>query len=74
MNAAVPDTQDAPPVPDEVLEMARQAVRDFHECFWFRHPEAEIRDSEDVRIVVEHLRQYGGHRAWQRAQQIHRCL
>jgi hypothetical protein len=28
------------------------------ECFWFRHPDARIRHLEDVRVVIEHLRQY----------------
>ncbi len=61
-------------VPEHVLEMARQAVKDFHECFWFRHREAIISDQEDVRLIIEHLRKYGGHRAWQRAQSIVVCL
>ena len=61
------------PVPANVLEMARQAVKDFHECFWFRHPEADITEWEDVALVIDHLRRYGGHRAWQRAQELHAC-
>jgi len=62
------------PVPPEVVEMALQAVRDFHECFWFRHPEAEIANREDVELVIDHLRRYGGHRAWRRAQEMRSCL
>jgi hypothetical protein len=27
-----------------------------------------------VRLVVEHLREYGDRRAWQSAQELHRCL
>jgi hypothetical protein len=33
-----------------------------------------VRHLEDVRLVVEHLREYGGHRAWWDAQELHRCL
>jgi hypothetical protein len=27
-----------------------------------------------VRLVIEHLREYGGHRAWWAAQELHQCL
>ncbi|MCB1079177.1 MAG: hypothetical protein KDM63_16250 [Verrucomicrobiae bacterium] len=64
----------ASPVPPEVVEMALQAVKDFHECFWFRHPEAEISDIEDVSIVIDHLRRYGGHRAWERAKDLRHAV
>jgi hypothetical protein len=33
-----------------------------------------VRHLEDVRLVVEHLREYGDHRAWREAQELHRCL
>ena len=72
MNATVGIPHEKP-LSETVLTQARQAVRDFHECFWFRHPEADITDSEDVRLVVQHLREYGGHRAWRRAQQLYVC-
>jgi hypothetical protein len=62
------------PISPELAEMAMRAVKDFHECFWFRHPEADIVDSEDVEIVIEHLRRNGGHRAWQQSQQLRSCL
>lgn len=62
------------PLSPEVVEMARRAVRDFHGCFWFRHPEADISAREDVEIIIDHLRRYGGHRAWQVSQQIRSCL
>lgn len=64
----------AKPLSPEVVEMARRAVRDFHGCFWFRHPEADISAREDVEIIIDHLRRYGGHRAWQVSQQIRSCL
>jgi hypothetical protein len=33
-----------------------------------------VRTLEDVRLVIEHLRQYGDSRAWRAAQDLHRCL
>jgi hypothetical protein len=62
------------PAPPELCERAAALVRKHPDCFWFRHPEARIRHLEDVRLVVEHLREYGGHRAWWDAQELHRCL
>jgi hypothetical protein len=62
------------PAPRELIEQAAELVRRFPECFWFRHPEARIRYLEDVRVIVEHLREYGDHRAWRAAQQLHKCL
>lgn len=61
-------------VSEEVLEQARAAVREFPGCFWFRHPESFIENVDDVRIVVENLREYGGHRAWHVAQRLQKCL
>jgi hypothetical protein len=62
------------PAPPELIEHAWSLVRQHPECFWFRHPEARIRHLEDVRLVVEHLREYGDRRAWREAQELHRCL
>ncbi len=62
------------PAPADLIERAAELVRTYPECFWFRHPEARLRHLEDVRLVVEHLREYGGHRAWWAAQELHRCL
>ena len=62
------------PAPLELCERAADLVRGHPECFWFRHPEARIRHLEDVRLVVEHLREYGDRRAWRDAQELHRCL
>jgi hypothetical protein len=49
-------------------------VKDFHECFWFRHPDADITEREDIDIIIHHLRHYGGHRAWNRSQELRACL
>ena len=62
------------PAPPELCERAAALVRGHSECFWFRHPEARIRHVEDVRLVVEHLREYGDRRAWWEAQELQRCL
>ncbi len=66
----------APPTPASLELCARAAalVRGHPECFWFRHPEARIRHLDDVRLVVEHLREYGDRRAWRDAQELHLCL
>jgi len=53
---------------------ASELIRVHPECFWFRHPEARIRHLEDIRLVVEHLREYGDRRAWWAAQELHKCL
>ncbi len=58
-------------------ELAKQAatlVKAYPECFWFWHPEADIRTLADVRLVVQHLREYGDRRAWAAAQDLNRCL
>ena len=62
------------PAPPELIRRAAELIREYHECFWFRHPEARIRHLEDVRLVVEHLREYGDRRAWWAAQELHKCL
>ncbi|NOS69709.1 MAG: hypothetical protein HOP33_07250 [Verrucomicrobia bacterium] len=62
------------PAPAELCARAASLVRSHPECFWFRHPEARIRHLEDVRLVVEHLREYGDRRAWWDAQDLHKCL
>jgi len=61
------------PVPPEVVEMALQAVRDFHECFWWWNPEFVPETAEDVREIVRNLRK-GNHLAWRRAQELNACL
>ncbi len=62
------------PVSPEVAERAADLVRRFSECFWFRHPKAAIRFTDDVRLVIEHLRDYGDKRAWAAAAELQRCL
>ena len=62
------------PAPPELVERATTLVRNHPECFGFRHPDARIRYLEDVRLGVEHLREYGGHRAWQDARELHQGL
>lgn len=60
--------------PPALIERASELIRSHPECFWFRHPEAQIRHLEDIRLVVEHLREYGDRRAWWAAQELHKCL
>ena len=62
------------PAPRELIERATALVEEFPECFWFRHPQARIRHLEDVRLVIEHLREYGHWRAWRAAQELYECL
>ncbi|HEY0456326.1 MAG TPA: hypothetical protein VGE41_08115 [Verrucomicrobiae bacterium] len=62
------------PAPAELVEQAAALIQKYPECFWFRHPEARIRHVEDVRLVIQHLREYGGHKAWYDAQELQKCL
>ena len=62
------------PAPPELVERAMTFVGKYPECFWFWHPDARVRHLEDVRLVIEHLREYGGHSAWRDAQDLYRCL
>ena len=62
------------PASPELVQRAIAMVRNHPECFSFRHPEARIRHLEDVRLVVEHLREYGDLTAWQDAQELQKCL
>jgi hypothetical protein len=62
------------PAPPELAERAAALVREFDRCFWFRHPEATVTYLDDVRLVVHHLREYGGWSAWRAAQDLQRCL
>ncbi|MEQ1858779.1 MAG: hypothetical protein ABMA13_02460 [Chthoniobacteraceae bacterium] len=74
MNAVTDATPAPTPLSAEVAEAARALVREFPECFWFRHPDAPLKTVEEARLVVLHLREYGGHRAWREAQRLHSCL
>lgn len=71
MNAIAEESPPRTPVDPALLERAAALVKQFPECFWFRHPEAVLRWREDVRLVVDHLREYGGHAAWREAQALH---
>ena len=62
------------PAPPDLVARAKAAVSEFHECFWFRHPEARVRYLDDVRLIITHLREYGGWKAWRVAQELQRCL
>lgn len=63
-----------PNISPDLLAQASKLVKQFHECFWFWHPETRVENAEDVRLVIENLRTYGGHRAWWAAQELHQCL
>lgn len=66
---------DRTPAPPELITRAEALVREYGvHCFWFRHPEARVRFLGDVRLVIEHLREYGNWRAWRAAQELQRCL
>jgi hypothetical protein len=71
-------TEPAPPraTPEALLAAARQAVRQyFSSCFWFwREPDVALTTTEDVRSVIENLRENGNHDAWRTAQQLQRML
>lgn len=66
--------QDDTPVSEDLSRMAHEAVKNFHECFWWWNPEAPIKTRDDVREVIEALRENGGHRAWWTAQALQKCL
>jgi hypothetical protein len=62
------------PAPPDLVKRAEELVRTYPECFWFWHPNARIHNLEDVRLVVENLREYGGWGEWRAAQELHKCL
>lgn len=59
---------------DSLVARAKNLTRDFPGCFWFRHPDARVRNRGDIALVIRHLREYGDHRAWQAAQELQKCL
>lgn len=74
MRMLVPDDDMAPASP-ELVAKAEALVKEFGTaCFWFRHPEARVSRMGDVRLVIHHLREYGGWKAWRAAQELRRCL
>jgi hypothetical protein len=62
------------PAPPELVNLAERLVRDHPECFWFLHPEARIETCDDVRWVIQNLRDYGDKAAWWDAQALQQCL
>jgi len=62
------------PAPPEFAALAMALVDQYPRCFWFRHPEARISHLEDVRLVVHHLREYGGWKEWEAARELQSCL
>lgn len=66
-------SEDSTPVSAELSLMAHEAVKNFHECFWWWNAEAPITTRDDVREVIRTLRM-GGHRAWWAAQSLQKCL
>lgn len=62
------------PAPPELAARAMALVDEFPRCFWFWHPDASVRYLDDVRLVIHHLREYGGWKAWEAAQELQECL
>lgn len=62
------------PAPPELAARAMALVDEFPSSLWFRHPEARVRYLDDVRIIVHHLREYGGWKEWKAAQELQECL
>jgi hypothetical protein len=71
-NAAPASTP--PPAPPELAARAEALVGQYPECFWYWRPDAPIRSLEDVRLVIRHLREHGGHEAWLAARDLSECL
>jgi hypothetical protein len=72
-DASIPPP-DSTPVSPEVIAMARQAVLDFRECFWWWNMDFIPETREDVREIVLNLRKAGGRSAWNRANALNACL
>ena len=64
----------AKPISPEALELARSLAKEFRDCMWWRHPDATVESREDAYLIVQHMREYGGHRAWREAQRLWKCL
>lgn len=56
------------------IARASAAIGEFPACFWFRNPAAEVATIDDVRLIVQRLRQHGNRQAWQVALEIEQCL
>lgn len=58
----------------DLTARAATLVGQYPECFWYWRTDAPIGSLEDVRIVIRHLREYGGRDAWLAAQDLSECL
>ena len=59
----------------ELVTFAKRMVREHgSKTMWYRHPDALIRYQDDVRLIVLHLREYGGWKEWGAAQELQKCL
>jgi hypothetical protein len=72
--ATISDTSADPPATPAAIELAQQAVREFHECFWWWNDNFVPRTRSDISEVITALRQSGGRSAWHAAQEIVKCL
>ena len=61
-------------ISSEALQLARDLAKEFDNCMWWRHPNATVETREDAYLIVQHLREYGGHRGWREAQRLWKCL
>ena len=68
------DVEELTPAPPELAERANALVKSHPECFWYWRLDAQVTNLGQVRLVVENLREHGGWRAWDEAQELHRCL
>lgn len=72
----IPEHQDERVLaPADLIRKAEQLVLTYgQKTMWYRHPEARIRFLDDIRIIILHLREYGGWEEWEQAQDLHKCL
>ena len=61
------------PISAGALELARSLPKEFRDCRWWRHPDATVESREDAYLIVQHLCEYGGHRARWEAQRLWKC-
>ncbi len=67
-----PETTRVPASP-EAIALAQELVQRYPQCFWFRHPQARIRYTDDIGLVAERLRRTGDKVTWQEAAKLLRC-
>lgn len=72
LEATEPDLTPAPP---ELIAKAEALVREYGaQCFWFWHPDAKVRNRDDIKQVIRELRRNGNRETWHAAQQLQQCL